>query len=293
MGAIYKTYFEDLKLFRSGKVRDVYEFEDTLLVVATDRISAFDVIMNDPVPSKGEILSKISVFWFSKTGSIIPNHFITNNVEEYPDVCNKYATQLQGRSMLVKKCKPLAIECIVRGYITGSGWKEYLKQGTVTGIPLPAGLLEFQQLPEPIFTPSTKAEEGHDENISFAQAADIVGSDIAEKVKDTSLALYKFGAEYLEKNNLILADTKFEFGLDENNNLILIDEALTPDSSRFWQKDVYQPGKSPVQFDKQILRNYLLSLDWNQKPPAPKLPDEILIKTAEKYQEALNMIVHD
>ncbi len=293
MGPIFKTNFEDLKLFRSGKVRDVYEFDDSLLIVASDRISAFDVIMNDPIPGKGEILSKISVFWFDITKSVIPNHFITNNVEEYPEVCRKYASELKGRSMLVKKCKPLAIECIVRGYITGSGWKEYLKQGTVTGIPLPSGLVEFQQLPEPIFTPSTKAEEGHDENISFDKAADIVGKEIAEQVRDTSIALYKFGAEYLEKNNLILADTKFEFGLDENNNLILIDEALTPDSSRFWQKDVYQPGKSPVQFDKQILRNYLLSLDWNQKPPAPKLPDEVITKTGEKYQEALDMIVHD
>jgi phosphoribosylaminoimidazole-succinocarboxamide synthase len=293
MGTIYKTEFKNLKLFRSGKVRDVYEFDDSLLIVATDRISAFDVIMNDPIPGKGEILSKISAFWFSKTKSIIPNHFITNDVSQYPKECQPYAQELKGRSMMVQKCKPLAIECIVRGYITGSGWKEYLKQGTVTGIPLPQGLVEFQKLPEPLFTPSTKAEEGHDENISFEQASEIVGKEIAKKVSDVSIALYKFGAEYLEQNNLILADTKFEFGLDENNNLILIDEALTPDSSRFWQKDVYKPGKSPVQFDKQILRNYLLSLDWNQKPPAPKLPVEIVIKTAEKYKEALNMIVHD
>jgi len=293
MGTIYRTNFQDLKLFRSGKVRDVYEFEDSLLIVASDRISAFDVIMNEPIPGKGEMLSKISMFWFSKTKSIIPNHFISNDVDEYPEVCKKYSEQLRGRSMLVKKCKTLAIECIVRGYITGSGWKEYLKKGTVTGIPLPSGLLEFQQLPEPIFTPSTKAEEGHDENISFDKATEIVGKDIAEKVRDFSIALYKFGANYLEQNNLILADTKFEFGLDEEGNLILIDEALTPDSSRFWQKDVYQPGKPPVQFDKQILRNYLLSLDWNQKPPAPKLPEEILNRTAEKYKEALNMIVHD
>ncbi|ROL57569.1 phosphoribosylaminoimidazolesuccinocarboxamide synthase, partial [Bacteroidetes/Chlorobi group bacterium ChocPot_Mid] len=250
MGTIYKTEFKNLKLFRSGKVRDVYEFDDSLLIVATDRISAFDVIMNDPIPGKGEILSKISAFWFSKTKSIIPNHFITNDVSQYPKECQPYAQELKGRSMMVKKCKPLAIECIVRGYITGSGWKEYLKQGTVTGIPLPQGLVEFQKLPEPLFTPSTKAEEGHDENISFEQASEIVGKEIAKKVSDVSIALYKFGAEYLEQNNLILADTKFEFGLDEDNNLILIDEALTPDSSRFWQKDVYKPGKSPVQFDK-------------------------------------------
>ena len=293
MAAIYKTNLEGMKLFRSGKVRDVYEFENSLLIVATDRISAFDVIMNEPIPGKGEILSKISIFWFDYTKNIIPNHLITNNVDEYPDVCKKYPEQLKGRSMLVKKCKPLPIECIVRGYITGSGWKEYLKQGTVTGIPLPQGLVEFQKLPEPLFTPSTKAEEGHDENISFDKASDLIGKELAEKVQSVSIALYKAGAEYLEKNNLILADTKFEFGLDENDNLILIDEALTPDSSRFWQKDVYQPGKSPVQFDKQILRNYLLSLDWNQKPPAPPLPDEIINKTGEKYREALNMIVHN
>lgn len=293
MGTVYKTEYRNLKLFRSGKVRDVYEFDDSLLIVATDRISAFDVIMNAPIPGKGEMLSKISAFWFAKTQSIIPNHFITNDVSQYPAECKPYEIELKGRSMLVKKCKPLAIECIVRGYITGSGWKEYLKKGTITGIALPKGLLEYQKLPEPLFTPSTKAEEGHDENISFEQASEIVGKEIAQKVKDVSIALYKFGAEYLEQNNLILADTKFEFGLDKNNNLILIDEALTPDSSRFWQKDVYQPGKSPVQFDKQILRNYLLSLDWDQKPPAPELPVEIVIKTAEKYKEAFNMIVHD
>lgn len=293
MRAIYKTNFEGLKLFRSGKVRDVYEFEDTLLIVATDRISAFDVIMGEPITGKGEILSKISTFWFSKTSGIVKNHLITNNVDEYPEECHQYKDILKGRSMLVKKCKPLAIECIVRGYITGSGWKEYKNNGTVAGLPLPAGLLEFERLPEPLFTPSTKAEEGHDENISFAQASEIAGEEFAFKAKDISLKLYKFGADYLEKNNLILADTKFEFGIDGNNEIILIDEALTPDSSRFWQKDCYAPGKKPVQFDKQILRNYLLSLDWNQKPPAPKLPDEIINQTSEKYLEALKMIVHD
>ncbi|MFC2129815.1 phosphoribosylaminoimidazolesuccinocarboxamide synthase [Bacteroidota bacterium] len=293
MSTVFKTNFENLKLFRSGKVREVYEVENYLLIVAADRISAFDVIMNDPVPGKGEILSEISAFWFNKTISIIPNHLLSTNVDEYPEVCRQYKEQLHGRSMLVKKCTPLAIECIVRGYITGSGWKEYKKSGTVTGIPLPEDLVEFQQLPEPIFTPSTKAETGHDENITFEKAAEIVGFDNAAKIRDVSIELFKFGSEYLEKNNLILADTKFEFGIDENGNLLLIDEALTPDSSRFWLKDTYEPGKLPVHFDKQILRDYLLTLDWDKKPPAPKLPDDVLKLTAEKYIEALRMIVHD
>lgn len=292
MKTLFESDFKNLKLLKKGKVREVYQIENNLLIVASDRISAFDVIMDDPIPGKGEVLTQITAFWFEKTKNIIPNHLITTNVNDYPEICKQYKEQLENRSMLVKKCKPLPIECIVRGYITGSGWKEYQKNGTVTGIPLPEGLIEFQQLPEPIFTPSTKAEEGHDENISFEKAKKLIGDELAEKVKDYSLKLYKFGAEYLNENNLILADTKFEFGIDENNRLILIDEALTPDSSRFWQKDKYQPGKSPIHFDKQILRNYLLSLDWNKKPPAPKLTEEIMNKTAEKYVEALKMIVH-
>jgi len=293
MEAIYTLELTDLKHLKSGKVREVYEIDNNLLIIATDRISAFDVIMKKPIPGKGKILQQISAFWFEKTKHIIPNHFITNKVEEYPQICHKYKNILEGRSMLVKKCNPLPIECIVRGYITGSAWKEYKAQGTITGIKLPDGLIEFQQLPEPIFTPSTKAEHGHDENISFEKAAEIVGHNIAEQIRIISLELYKFGAEYLSQNNLILADTKFEFGLDENNNLILIDEALTPDSSRFWQKDIYKPGIPPVQFDKQILRYYLLTLDWNKKPPAPDLPENVIIKTAEKYNEALKLIVHN
>lgn len=293
MQTIYKIEIPELKLIKSGKVREVFEIDNNLLIVAADRISAFDVVMNEPIPEKGKILQQISAFWFEKTKHIIPNHFITNKVDEYPEICHKYYDTLDGRSMLVKKCKPLPIECIVRGYITGSGWKEYQKQGTITEIKLPQGLIEFQQLPEPIFTPSTKAEEGHDENISFEKAKQLVGKEIAEKLREISIALYKFGAERLSQNNLILADTKFEFGIDENGTLILIDEALTPDSSRFWQKDIYQPGKPPVQFDKQILRDYLLSLDWNKKPPAPTLPEEIINKTAEKYNEALKLIVYN
>lgn len=292
MATMYESNFKNLKLLKKGKVREVYEIDNNLLIVASDRISAFDVIMNDPIPNKGEVLTQITSFWFEKTKEIIPNHILTTKVDEYPQVCSEYKQQLENRSMLVKKCEPLAIECIVRGYITGSGWKEYQKNGTVTGIPLPDGLIEFQQLPEPIFTPSTKADVGHDENISFNQAKDIIGQDLAKKVKEYSLELYRFGADYLSQNNLILADTKFEFGIDENQQLILIDEALTPDSSRFWQKDVYQPGKTPIHFDKQILRNYLLSLDWDKQPPAPELPREIMNKTAEKYNEALKLIVH-
>ncbi len=290
METLFETKLENLNLFKKGKVRDVYDLDDYLLIVAADRISAFDVVMDDPIPGKGEALSTISVFWFDKIKSIIDNHLVTNKLEEYPDECSKYKDQLENRSMLVKKCKPLAIECIVRGYIAGSGWKEYQKQGAITGIPLPKGLKEYQRLPEPIFTPSTKAEVGHDENINFEQAAEIVGKDTAEKVKKTALELYRFGAKYLEEKGLILADTKFEFGKDENGDLILIDEALTPDSSRFWAKATYEPGKKPEQFDKQILRDYLLSTDWDKKSPAPKLPKEIIEKTSEKYAEVVKMI---
>ena len=293
MNDFLKIELPELKLLKSGKVREVFEVDNYLLFVASDRISAFDVIMGEAIPGKGKILSKISTFWFNKSKDVIKNHFITDNIDEYPEICHQYKDILDGRSMLVKKCKPLEIECIVRGYITGSGWKEYQKQGTVTGIKLPEGLVEFEQLPEPIFTPSTKAEEGHDINIHFEEAAKIVGNEIAEKVREVSIALYKLGNEYLSQNNLILADTKFEFGIDENNELILIDEALTPDSSRFWQKDVYAPGKSPTQFDKQVLRDYLLSLDWNKQAPAPVLPYDVIQKTSNKYNEALNLIIHD
>ncbi len=292
MKAVYRTNFLDINEPRRGKVRDIFELENYLLIVATDRISAFDVIMEQPINEKGKILSGISSFWFEKTNHLIKNHFISNKVEDFPVEFHKYREELEGRSMLVKKCKPLPIECIVRGYVAGSGWKEYKKNGTICGIKLPGGLLEFSRLPEPIFTPSTKAEEGHDENISNEKAAELIGKEMAEKIADISIKLFKFGSEYLENNDIILADTKFEFGLGDNGELLLIDEALTPDSSRFWLMEEYAPGKPQTNFDKQVLRDYLESLDWNKQPPPPVLPDDIINKTLDKYREAYHRIVH-
>ncbi|TAL70282.1 MAG: phosphoribosylaminoimidazolesuccinocarboxamide synthase [Bacteroidetes bacterium] len=291
MAIVYKTEFTGVPNPRRGKVRDIFELDKYILIVATDRISAFDVIMNEPIPGKGKILSQISATWFNKTKNIIKNHFISNNVDDYPKEFQQFREQLTARSMLVKKCKPLPIECIVRGYVAGSGWKEYKMNQTICGIKLPDGLLEFSKLPEPIFTPSTKAEVGHDENISPERAAELVGKDLADKIAQISIELYKFGAEYLEKNDIILADTKFEFGADETGELFLIDEALTPDSSRFWLKEEYAPGKPQTNFDKQVLRDYLESLDWNKQAPPPALPKEIVEKTLEKYKEAYRRIV--
>lgn len=291
MKLMLKSDFKNLKLINVGKVREVYEVEDKILFVTSDRISAFDVIMDQPIPNKGAILSAISDFWFEKTKHIVKNHFITNEVAKYPQACQEYASELEGRSMLVKKCKPLPIECIVRGYVAGSGWKDYKKTGKICGIEIPSGLQEFEKLPEAIFTPSTKASEGHDENISFEQAAEIIGKEKADKIKEYSLALYKFAAEYLLSKGLVLADTKFEFGEDENGEIILIDEALTPDSSRFWLLEDYAPGKPQMNFDKQVLRDYLESIDWNKMPPPPVLPDEIINKTSEKYEIARERII--
>lgn len=291
MGIIYRTALPDLNLRNRGKVRDIYDLGDFLLFVATDRISAFDVVMNEPIPYKGTILSKISKFWLEKTKNIIPNHFITDNVLQYPEPCRKYAKELEGRSMLVRKCSPLPIEAIVRGYVAGSGWKEYRKSGTICGIPLPPGLVEFERLPEPIFTPSTKEEVGHDINVDFNYTVGVLGKELAERVRNISLDLFKFAAEYLEQRGLILADTKFEFGLDENRDLILIDEVLTPDSSRFWLKEDYEPGKPQYNFDKQVLRDYLESLGWDKVPPPPQLPKEVIDKIVEKYKEAYSRII--
>ncbi len=290
MKTVYQTDFPDLKLVHRGKVRDIYDLGDFLMFVATDRISAFDVIMDTPINGKGAILSKISAFWFDKTKHIVKNHFITNEPDEYPEECRKYSEDLEERSMLVKKCKPLPIEAVVRGYIAGSGWKEYKANRTICGIKLPDGLREFEQLPEPVFTPATKEEEGHDENINFDKMAEIVGLETAQKVRNISLELYRFGREFLDKRGLILADTKFEFGFDENGELILIDEVMTPDSSRFWLKDKYAPGKSQYNFDKQALRDYLESIPWNKQYPPPSLPDDIVKITIDKYQEAYNRI---
>ena len=291
METVYSTNFEGLKLKHRGKVRDIYELDEHILFVASDRISAFDVIMNEPIPKKGVLLSKISLFWFEKTKHIIPNHVVSSNVEEYPEECHPYAKELEGRSMLVRKCKPLPIEFIVRGYVAGSGWKEYKQSRTICGIPLPDGLLEFSKLEEPIFTPSTKEDVGHDENINFEKSIEFIGQETAEKLRDIAIELYKFGRDYLEENSIILADTKFEFGMLENGEIILIDEALTPDSSRFWLKETYAPGQPQVQFDKQVLRDYLEQLTWDKTPPPPPLPAEVIGRIIDSYQEAYSRIV--
>jgi phosphoribosylaminoimidazole-succinocarboxamide synthase len=289
-GILKKSDFKGMDLLKRGKVRDVYEIGDKLLIVASDRMSAFDVVMDDPIPDKGRILTGISLFWFDKLGDTVENHLISSKPEEYPDACRPYADQLRGRSMLVRKAKPLPVECIVRGYISGSGWQEYLSTGSICGIALPEGLKESEKLREPIFTPSTKAEDGmHDENITFERAVEILGKDLAEKVRRISLEIYEFGRDLAAEKGIIVADTKFEFGMLEDR-LILIDEVLTPDSSRFWPEDTYSPGGSQKSFDKQFLRDYLLEIKWPKKPPPPPLPSEIIGKTREKYLEALERL---
>jgi phosphoribosylaminoimidazole-succinocarboxamide synthase len=274
-----------VKKLKSGKVREVFDLGDRLLFVATDRISAFDCIMPNGIPRKGEVLTQISYFWFAQTEAFQPNHLISRAEDPLPSLLQSQADKLARRSMLVKKANPLAIECVVRGYLAGSGWKEYRDRQTVCGIKLPAGLKESSELPEPIFTPATKAESGHDENIPFEAAARIVGADIAERARAASLKLYQFARDYARQRGIIIADTKFEFGLFEDS-LILIDEVLTPDSSRFWPADQYQPGKGQPSFDKQFVRDYLETLDWNKTPPAPALPAEVVARTQAKYLEA-------
>ena len=274
-----------IKKLKSGKVREVFDLGEQLLFVATDRISAFDCIMPNGIPRKGEVLTQISYFWFNQTAELVPNHLAAKATDSLPSVLTPYAAQLAGRSMIVKKTNPLAIECVVRGYLCGSGWKDYKKTGAVCGIQLPAGLQDSSRLTQPIFTPATKAETGHDENISFEQACEITGREIAEKARDLSLKIYAFAADYALKRGIIIADTKFEFGL-YNGSLILIDEVLTPDSSRFWPADQYQPGRAQPSFDKQFVRDYLETLSWNKQPPAPALPPEVVARTTEKYLEA-------
>ncbi|HUB87820.1 MAG TPA: phosphoribosylaminoimidazolesuccinocarboxamide synthase [Verrucomicrobiae bacterium] len=274
-----------IKKLRSGKVRDIFDLGDALLLVASDRISAFDVIMPNGIPRKGEVLTQISHFWFEKFSSLVPNHLLAGANDPLPKNLQPFADKLARRSMIVKKAKPLAIECIVRGYLSGSGWKEYKKLQTVCGIKLPAGLTESAELPEPIFTPSTKAETGHDENISFEQAQKITGVELATQARDLSLKIYRAARDYARQRGIIIADTKFEFGL-ESGKLILIDEVLTPDSSRFWPADQYAPGKGQPSFDKQFVRDYLETLDWNKTPPGPKLPNEVVAKTTAKYLDA-------
>lgn len=290
MNPIQITNFPTLTLFRRGKVRDVYDLGDVLLIVATDRISAFDVVMDTPITGKGAILTALSSFWFDKTKHIIKNHIISTNPVDYPKECLPYIDQLQGRSMLVIKTKPLPIECVVRGYLAGSGWKEYQSTSTICGITLPSGLSESQQLPSPIFTPATKAEEGHDENITLEEAINLCGHT-AVQAKDISMKLYDFAFQYAAKRGIILADTKFEFGIDSHGDLILIDEALTPDSSRYWLQESYQIGKTQENLDKQVLRDYLETLDWNKQYPSPPLPNDIVQAIIAKYQLALDYLI--
>lgn len=282
---ILNTNFPNLKLYARGKVRDIYEVGEYLLLVSTDRLSAFDVIMNQGIPFKGMVLTKISEFWFNFTKNIINNHFITTDVNKYPVECKEYADVLSNRSMLIKKAKVVPIECIVRGYITGSGWKDYKKTGEISGIKLTTGLLESEKFPEPLFTPSTKAEIGeHDENISAEQAMQIVDKSTFNAVKDATINIYKKSSDYALTKGIILADTKFEFG-KVNDEIILVDEVLTPDSSRFWPLDKYEKGRGQESYDKQFVRDYLISINFNMQPPPPPLPDDIIRKTSEKYLE--------
>ncbi len=288
--ALTQSNFPDLKLVHRGKVRDLYEIDNQLLMVASDRISAYDVVMNEPIPDKGRVLTALSLFWFDLLKEIIPNHLITAEVEKFPAVCAPYREILRGRSMLVKKAKPLPVECIVRGYISGSFWSAYKKNPTVCGFALPAGLKESEKFPQTLFTPSTKAALGtHDENISVAEMSDLLGAAPTKRIAGVCVQLYEKAADYARTRGIIIADTKFELGWD-GEELILIDEVLTPDSSRFWPMDQYQPGSGQPSFDKQFLRDYLSSLTWDKNPPAPPLPAEILEKTGSRYREALEKI---
>jgi phosphoribosylaminoimidazole-succinocarboxamide synthase len=279
-----------LPLLNRGKVRDVYEIsEEHLLIVTTDRLSAFDVVLPNPIPQRGQVLTQLSAFWFNYFKDIVPHHLITLDIEQMglsQELLSEFGKDLQGRSMLVHRTKPLPVECVARGYLAGSGWLEYQETSCISGVPLPAGLQQCQQLPEPIFTPATKAMVGHDENIDMKTVRQLIGNEKAEQIASLTLKLYRLGAELAAKSGIIIADTKFEFGLWQGE-LMLIDEVLTPDSSRFWPKDLYQPGRDQPSFDKQIIRNYLLSTGWNREPPAPQLPDSVVVKTSQAYQEAL------
>jgi phosphoribosylaminoimidazole-succinocarboxamide synthase len=286
---VLETNLEGVKLLKRGKVRDVYDLDDKLLIVATDRISAFDVILPNGIPGKGEVLTQISLFWFEKTKDIIQNHIISGLMDDYPSSLKKFDSLLNKRSMLVKKTDPILIECIVRGYISGSGWVEYNQTGKICGIELPKNLKESQKLEEPIFTPSTKAESGHDQNITFEQMCEMIGNNLASEIKKTSLAIYNKASQYALEKGIIIADTKMEFGI-YNGKLMLIDELLTPDSSRFWLVSDYKVGQSQDSFDKQIVRDYLLTLDWNKTYPGPILPPHIVEKTAKRYREILEML---
>ncbi len=289
--AVMTTNLSGLGPRHQGKVRDIYDLGEHLLLVATDRISAFDVVMHEPIPDKGRILTRLSAFWFKHLQDLVPNHLISLKVEDFPPACRAFGDLLAGRTMLVKKCRPLPVECIVRGYLAGSGWAEYQAGGTIAGLALPPGLVESDRLPQPLFTPSTKAQLGvHDENISFAAMAARIGENLASQVKEISLALYRRASEWAEPRGIILADTKFEFGLTVNGELLLIDEVLTPDSSRFWPMEDYQPGGPQKSYDKQYLRDYLESLNWNKTPPPPPLPREVITNTRNRYLQALKAL---
>ena len=286
---VLTTDFKGLQFFKRGKVRDVYDLPEGLLIISTDRISCFDVVLSCGIPDKGKVLTAISLFWFDFLGDVIPHHLISADVAKYPKAAQAYAQELTGRSMLVKKTKPLPVECIVRGYLSGSGWKEYKKSGSVSGIPLPAGLRESDRLPETLFTPSTKAEEGHDMNVDLGYVQNLIGSETAARIQSASIALYEKASRYALEKGIIIADTKFEFGVWKDE-IILIDEVLTPDSSRFWPLDSYEPGRPQPSFDKQFVRDYLETLDWDKAPPAPLLPPEIVEKTSQKYLEAFRRL---
>jgi len=288
---LLQTSLSDLTLLRRGKVRDVYAIDqERLLVVATDRISAFDCVLPTPIERKGEVLTALSQFWFDRLGHVVANHLLTSDIDQMPESIRRHSQTLARRSMLVRRAEVFPVECVVRGYLVGSGWKDYLRTGEVCGHKLPNGLLESAELPEPLFTPSTKAEEGHDENISEAQVRDLIGAEATELLRDTSLRLYTEARNYARERGIIIADTKFEFGRDNNGQLILIDEVLTPDSSRFWPADAYEPGKSQPSFDKQFVRDYLETLDWDKKPPAPAIPPDVAKATTERYVEAYRLL---
>jgi phosphoribosylaminoimidazole-succinocarboxamide synthase len=288
---LLQTSLADLQLVRRGKVRDVYAVDDErLLIVATDRISAFDCVLPTPIERKGEVLTALSQFWFEKLGHVVANHLLTSNVDEMPEALRRHSQTLTGRSMLVRRAEVFPVECVVRGYLVGSGWKDYLRTGEVCGHKLASGLRESEELPQPLFTPSTKAEEGHDENISEDQVRSMLGQNVTTLLRDTSLRLYSEARDYARSRGIIIADTKFEFGLDKNGELLLVDEVLTPDSSRFWPAEAYEPGRSQPSFDKQFVRDYLETLAWDKKPPAPPIPSEVASATTARYLEAYRLL---
>ena len=289
-GPLLETALDGLPLVRRGKVRDLYACDEALVLVATDRISAFDYVLGSGIPDKGRVLTQLSSFWFERTRHIVDNHVLETNAHRFPAPAARYAAVLDGRAMLVRKTTPLPIECVARGYISGSGWKDYQSSGRVCGIQLPAGLRESDRLPKPIFTPATKAETGHDLNITSSEAARLVGADLFTRLEELTLALYNFGVEHAEGHGIILADTKFEFGMTDGGELILIDEVMTPDSSRYWPKDTYCPGGAQPSFDKQFVRDYLESIRWNKQPPVPSLPADVVERTRAKYLEAFRRL---